>query len=44
MNEIIFENELKGLLKEFKTKITLREMEEITYRVIGEVVNNGNRD
>lgn len=44
MNKIIFENKLKGLLKEFKIKITLSEMEEITYRVMGEVVNDGNRD
>ena len=44
MNGIIFESNLRGLLKEFQTKITLSEMEEITYRVIGEVVNNSVKD
>ena len=40
MNEIIFESKLRGLLKEFQTKITINEMEEIVYRVIGEVIDN----
>ena len=43
MNEIIFESQLRGLLKEFQTKIPLSELEEITYKVIGEVVNDGSR-
>jgi len=38
MNEIIFENQLRGLLKEFQTKITISEMEEITYKVLNEVL------
>jgi len=40
MNEIIFESQLRGLLTEFQTKITTNEMEEIVYRVTGEIVNN----
>lgn len=44
MNEIIFENQLRGLLKEFQTKIPLCEMEEIIYKVLGEMVNDGSRD
>ena len=40
MNEIIFESKLKGLLKEFQTKITVNKMEEIVYRVIEEVADN----
>lgn len=44
MNDIIFESKLRGLLKEFQTKITLSKLEDITYKVIGEVVSNGIRD
>lgn len=40
MNEIIFESKLRGLLKEFQTKITMNEMEAIVYKVIGEVIDN----
>ena len=32
MNEIIFESKLRGLLKEYRAKITLVELEEITYK------------
>ena len=44
MNEIIFESNLRGLLKEFQAKITMSEMEEIIYKVWGETMSNGNRD
>ena len=40
INEVRFESKLKGLLKEFQTKITINEMEEIAYRVVGEVIGN----
>lgn len=40
MNKAIFESKLKGLLKEFQTKITMNEMEEIAYRVVEEVIGN----
>ena len=44
MNDIIFESKLRGLLKEFQTKITLNKLEDITYKVIGEVVSDDIRD
>ena len=44
MNEIIFESNLRGLLKEFQTKITMSEMEEVIYKVWGDVMSNGDRD
>lgn len=39
MNEIIFESKLRGLIKEFRTKITLEEMDVVISKVIGDMCN-----
>lgn len=41
MNEIIFESKLRGLLKEYRTKLTPREMEEVISKVIFEGRRSG---
>ena len=41
MNEIIFESKLRGLLKEFRAKLTADEMEEVISKVIFEGRRSG---
>ena len=41
MNEIIFESKLRGLLKEFREKLTADEMEKVISKVIFEGRRSG---